>query len=405
MLAAGTASLLGMSVRDLVAATGTDHAPVAENVVLFWCGGGMSHLDTWDPKPGRPTQGEFQPIATATPGIQITELWPNIAQQMNHIALVRSIAGQQADHGRASYQLQTSYLPSANLQHPGMGSVVVSQKKNVSDLPAFISISGRARTAGYLGQTCEAYFVAQPGEKDPYLAFPEGITNTRGHRRLDALAKMNQRFAGAAVGSAVTDTNTAIDDAVQLMQSPALEAFDLNRVSTAELNRYGNNPFGRGALLARRLIEKGVRFVQVNRGGFDLHGNIFPGMTNHGAVMDPAIGSLIGDLHERGLLEKTMIIVLSEFGRTPRVNDDAGRDHHAAVFSCLMAGGGIRGGQVIGSSDADGYRPADRPVAVPDLHASMCHALGINPSHEIMTSLGRPMKLVDGGQPVQELFS
>ncbi len=404
MMAAGTASLLGLSVRDLLAASGTDHRPTCENVILFWLGGGMSHLDTWDPKPGRPTQGEFEPIASSVPGIQVGEIWPQIASQMEHIALVRSIAGSQADHGRASYHLQTSYLPSSNLQHPGVGSVVVSQKENTSDLPAYISISGRARQAGYLGQTCEAYFVAQPGEKDPYLSFPEGITQQRGNRRLETLNRINSRFTTTAGTGAVADNDTAIDDAVRLMRSPALEAFDLDRVSTAELNRYGNNPFGRGALLARRLVEKGVRFVQVNRGGFDLHGNIFPGMRNHGSVMDPALASLIGDLAQNGLLETTMVVVLSEFGRTPRVNQGAGRDHHAAVFSCLMAGGGIRGGQVIGASDEDGYRPADRPVAVPDLHASVCHALGINPGHEVMTPLGRPMKLIDGGEAVHELF-
>jgi uncharacterized protein (DUF1501 family) len=157
--------------------------------------------------------------------------------------------------------------------------------------------------------------------------------------------------------------------------------------------------------MARRLVETGVRFVQINRGGFDTHANNFPAMRAHGEEMDPALAALIGDLAVSGMLEKTMVVMLSEFGRTPRVNDDAGRDHHAAVFSCLIAGGGVRGGTVLGSSDEDGYLPKDRPVPVPDLHATICHALGIDANKEVMTPLQRPMKLVDNGQPVLELFA
>lgn len=405
MMGASAATLLGLQVRDLLAYAGRDHKPTAEHVILFWNGGGMSHIDTWDPKPGRPTQGEFEPIATSVPGIQISEIFPEVAQQMEHIALIRSIAGTQADHGRATYQLQTSYLPSPNLRHPGIGSVVVHERDKMGDLPAYISINGRAPRAGYLGQTCEAYFVGEPGEKDPYLSFPEGITKMRGDRRLETLSRLNRKYANRVNNPALKATETSVEDAVRLMRSPALEAFELDRVATTVLNRYGDNAFGRGALLAKRLVEKGVRFVQVNRGGFDVHSNAFPAMRNHGAAMDPALAALIGDLANEGMLEKTMVIMLSEFGRTPRVNDNAGRDHHAAVFSCLFAGGGVSGGQVIGSSDEDGYRPAERPVQVADLHASICHALGINPDREVMTPLQRPMRLVDGGSKVDELFS
>lgn len=405
MLGATGASLLGMQVSRLLAEAGKDHASKAEHVILFWNGGGMSHIDTWDPKPGRPTAGELEPIATAVPGIQISEIFPELARRMKDFALIRSIAGTQADHGRATYQLQTSFQQSSNLQHPGLGSVVVHEKSGMGDLPSYISISGQAPKAGYLGQKCEAYFVGAPGERDPYLAFPEGIGQTRGDKRLDVLARVNARYQRKVGAQPLAATKDAIDDAVRLMRSPALEAFELDRVSTTTLNKYGDNAFGRGCLLAKRLVEKGVRFVQVNRGGFDVHMDAFPAMRNHGAAMDPGLAALIGDLSESGLLAKTMVIVLSEFGRTPRINDDAGRDHHASVFSCLMAGGGIRGGQVIGSSDEDGYRPKDRPVQVPDIHATVCHALGIDGTKEVMTPLQRPMKLVDGGKPVLELFS
>ena len=405
MMGATSASILGFSIRDLLAYSGKDHEAKAEHVILFWNGGGMSHIDTWAPKPGRPTQGEFSPINTSAPGVQISEIFPKLSKQMHNAALIRSIAGTQGAHGRASYNLQTSYLPGPNLRHPGVGSVVVHELDNNSDLPPYITISGQAPRASYLGQKCEAYYVAAPGEKDPYLAFPSGISQVRGDRRLEQLAKFNQRFLDKKNDTRLTSTQTSIEDAVRLMRSPALEAFELDKVDSTTLERYGDTNFGRGALMAKRLVEKGVRFVQVNRGGFDTHSNNFPAMSNHGEVMDPALASLVEDLSESGMLEKTMVIMLSEFGRTPRINDNAGRDHWASVFSCFMAGGGIKGGQVIGSSDEDGAMPKDRPVEVADIHATMCHAMGIDHEKEVMTPLLRPMKLVDNGAPVMELFS
>jgi len=396
---------LGMNVRTLLARSGEDHKSTAEHVILFWNGGGMSHIDTFDPKPGRDTQGEFEPIKTSVPGIMISEIFPTLAQQMKHVALIRSIAGQNGDHGRATYQLQTSYAQSANLQHPGVGSVVASERATLGDLPAYITVGGLAPKAGYLGQKCEAYFVGRPGEKDPYLAFPSNIGEVRGNKRLDILQRINQKQSGNIPSDESSGAQTALTDAVKLMRSPALEAFEVRKEKPEVLERYGDSEFGRSALLARRLVEKGVRFVQVNRGGFDVHSNAFPAMRDHGDVMDPALASLIEDLAQSGLLKKTLIVMLSEFGRTPKINMTKGRDHHPTVFSCLFAGGGVKGGQVIGSSDADGVAPKDRPVKVSHLHASIVHALGIDPNKEVMTPLQRPMKLVDNGKPVDELFS
>lgn len=405
LLAAGGASILGMNVCDLLAATGKDHPAKAEHVILFWNGGGMSHIDTWDPKPGRPTQGEFTPISTSVSGLQISPIFPQLAKQMHRAALIRSVAGTQGDHGRATHHVQTSYLPFPNLVYPGLGSVVTHELSNPSDLPAFITISGLAHRAGYLGQKCEAFYVPYPGDKDPYLAFPEGIAEIRGNKRLEVLAKYNQRFSGENPDHRLSSSKTSIDEAVKLMRSPALEAFELSKVSEETRTRYGSNAFGRGCLLAKRLVDKGVRFIQINRGGFDTHANNFPAMENHGEAMDSGLASLVQDLGESGQLDKTLIIMLSEFGRTPRINKDAGRDHWASVFSCFIAGGGVKGGAVVGSSDEDGAEPKDRPVKVADLHATVCHALGINPNKEVMTPLGRPMKLVDSGEPVLELFA
>lgn len=403
-LVGGGASLLGMPIRDLLSSPSPTRS--AEHVILFWNGGGMSHIDTWDPKPGRPTAGEFSPIKTSASGVEISEIFPLLSRQMHHAALIRSIAGTNGDHGRATYELQTSYSQSGNLTHPGLGSIIASERNSLGALPTYISIGGMAPKAGYLGQKCEAYYVGQPGERDPYLSFPDGIHSARGNSRLEILAKMNSRMSQPTSSPAMKASETALDDAVNLMRSPALAAFDLEKEPASTLARYGETEFGRGALLARRLVETGVRFVQVNRGGFDNHSNIFEAMRNHGAAMDPAISSLISDLSVTGLLEKTLIVVLSEFGRTPRINNNGGRDHHARCFSSFMAGGGIKGGSVIGASDKDGIEPAARPVNVADLHATVCRALGIDHKMEITTPLGRPMALVkESAQPISELFA
>ena len=405
MLKTFSASILGMPLSQLLANTASGKGQ-AEHVILFWNSGGMSHLDTWDPKPGRKVQGEFNPIKTSVDGMEISEIFPQLAKQMHHAALIRSIAGTNGDHGRAQYELQTGFSQSPNIMHPGFGSLVVHEREPLGDLPALVSISGQAARAGYLGQQCEAYFVGRPGEKDPYLAFPEGINHARGMQRLQILEKMNARTSGEKGARELQASQRALKDAVALMESPALKAFELDEENPKTVEKYGNTEFGRGALLARRLVEKGVRFVQVNRGGFDNHGNIFDAMRNHGADMDPAIASLLSDLKANGLLSKTLVVVLSEFGRTPRINDGGGRDHWARAFSCMMAGGGIKGGSIIGATDEDGMEVAERPVKVPDLHATLCHALGINMDRELYTPQGRPMRLVPKeASPIKELFA
>ena len=405
MLGMVGASMMGMPISRLLADIDTSRKGSADHVILFWNSGGMSHLDTWDPKPGRKVQGEFNPIKTSVDGMEISEIFPKLAKQMHHGALLRSIAGVNGDHGRAQYELQTGFNQTPNLVHPGLGSIVVHEMEPLGDLPAFVSISGQASKAGYLGQRCEAYFVGRPGDKDPYLAFPEGIHHERGMKRLEILAEMNARHTAATGCPEFKATEVALREAVKLMESPALKAFEIDEEKPETVERYGDTDFGRGALLARRLVEKGVRFVQVNRGGFDNHGGIFDAMRSPGAVMDPAIASLIDDLRANGKLERTMVIVLSEFGRTPRINDNGGRDHHARCFSALMAGGGLKGGTIVGASDPDGMVPAERPVQVADIHATVCHALGIAPDREVITPQGRPMRLVrNEAQPIKELF-
>ena len=359
VLAGGVGSLLSIAAADRlakaddVAAKNALRAPSAEHLVLFWCAGGLSHVDSWDPKTGRPSQGEFAAIPTSASGVEITQIFPLLAKQMHHAALIRSLVGVTPDHVRATHHLQTSYEMTPDVVRPGLCSVVAHEKPSAVDVPSFIALGGQPLGASYLGPRCEPTLLAR-------------TSDVAKHERLAAC--------------------------------------NLDRVPAETIRRYGDNEFGRSCLLAKRLIEAGVRCVQIHRNGFDMHAQIFPSLRRQAEQLDPAWSALLADLAESGLLSKTLVLVLSEFGRTPKINKAAGRDHHAPVFSCLLAGGGTQGGQVIGSSDADGAQPKSRPVTVSDLHATVCHALRIDGTKEVPIPNGKLARLIDGGQPVRELF-
>lgn len=400
------ATLLGLRVRDLVAFAGTDKPQKAKSVILLWMSGGMSHIDTLDPKPGTDVQGDFNPINTSVDGIQIGEVLPLTAKQMQHAAIIRSLTNREGEHGRATYQLLTSYEPTQQLVHPSIGAVAAHELEAGGDMPAFVAVGGlgNALSAGYLGQNCEAYYVGKPGAPDPFLKLPEGITNMRAKRRLEYLKNLNGPKRKTNPDDRLHAIDTSYIAAERFLESDALKAFDVDKEKLEVRERYGDNDFGRGCLLARRLVENGVRFVQVNLGGFDTHNNNFPRMRQLGSVIDAGMASLIEDLANTKQLDDTMVVLLSEFGRTPRINRNAGRDHHPGVFSCLMAGGGIKAGQVIGESDKEARLPKNDPVQVPDIHATICTALGINPDKKVDTPLDRPMKLVDEGEPIEGLI-
>lgn len=403
----GLATFMGMPVRDLLAAEGqggTRRPAKADAVILLWMGGGMSHLDTLDPKPGADTGGEFAAIRTSVDGVTVSEILPTVAAQLHHATIVRSLVGESADHGNATHHLLTSYPRVRELVHPSLGSIVADQLERLGDLPAFVSVGGEAPSPGYLGQTAEAYFIGDPGTPDPTIALPEGITRVRSQRRLEVLEKLNGRFA--APGDPIVDAvGGSYAAAVNLMRSPALAAFDLDAEPAAVREAYGDTKFGKGCLLARRLVEQGVRFVQVNLGGFDTHAGNFRTMRSLGAVIDPAIGTLLGDLASSGRLDRTLVLLLSEFGRTPDINNAAGRDHYADVFSVLVAGGGCKRGFVLGGTDPEGRQAVERPVRVADLHATVVDQLGIDPDHLVDTHLGRKLKLINGGTIMKDMIA
>ena len=405
--AGGLATFMGMPIRGLLGAetkAGPRRPAQADAVILLWMGGGMSHLDTFDPKPGAATGGEFAAIRTAVDGITVSEILPTVASQLQHATIVRSLTGDSADHGNATHHLLTSYPQVRELVHPSLGSIVANQVERLGDLPAFVTVGGEAPSPGYLGQMAEAYFIGEPGTPDPTIALPEGITQVRAQRRLEILEGLNGRFS-SPVESLVDAVGGSYAAAVKLMQSPALAAFDIASEPASVREAYGDTRFGRGCLLARRLVEQGVRFVQVNLGGFDTHVDNFPTMRSLGAIIDPAIGTLLGDLASSGRLDRTLVLLLSEFGRTPVINGSAGRDHYPDVFSGLLAGGGIKRGFVLGGTDPEGRKAVERPVRVADLHATVVDQLGIDPDGRVDTPLGRQMKLINDGTIVADLLT
>lgn len=405
--AGGLATLLGMPVRGLVAREPgvAARAAQADAVILLWMGGGMSHIDTFDPKAGAKTGGEFTAIRTAVDGVTISEILPTVAAQLGHATLLRTLTGVSADHGDATHHVLTSYPRVRELVHPSLGSIVADQVDRLGDLPAFVTIGGQAPSPGYLGQTAEAYFIGEPGQPDPTVTLPEGITLVRSSHRLELLDRLNKGFAVDAKNRLVDAVDGSYAAAVKLMRSPALTAFNLDDEPPAVREAYGDTRFGRGCLLARRLVDQGVRFVQVNLGGFDTHSGNFPAMRGLGAVIDPAIGTLLRDLAASGRLDRTLVLVLSEFGRTPDINGSAGRDHYPDVFSGLVAGGAIRRGFVLGATDPEGRKAEERPVRLADLHATVVAQLGIDPDREVPSLLGRNMKLVNGGRVIGEMLS
>jgi uncharacterized protein (DUF1501 family) len=396
-IAAGT-----LSFRDVVSLQAADLRQRHKAMILLWMSGGPSQFETFDPKPGVETGGPTEAIDTAVPGIQVAKGWEKTAEAMADIALIRSMTNKEGNHQRASYQLHTGYLPSGGLKHPNVGSAVAERiAPHDFDLPAVVSI-GRTEGAGYLGVEYEPFVVNDPNRQPDNTSLP--TQENRFERRRGLLDRMNDQFASNGAAAAVAAHRGFYEKAAELVLSPQLEAFDLAQEPESLRERYGSSPFGRGCLLARRLVESGVTFVEVRSNGWDTHFENFDRTATLAGQVDPGFAALIGDLKDRGLLDSTLIVWMGEFGRTPTLNARSGRDHYPRAFSAAMAGCGVKGGQVIGKTDAKGFGIEDRPVTVPDLFCTVCKALEIDPRHEYQTSVGRPMKLVDGGEPVTELL-
>jgi uncharacterized protein (DUF1501 family) len=399
-----------LSLRDLVSLRADELRRQGRSMILLWMSGGPSQFETFDPKPGQENGGPTTAIDTAVPGIQIAQGWERTAQVMGELAVIRSMTNREGSHPRATHQLHTGYAPSGSVKHPSIGANLARQLADREHpLPAVVSVGGggpftSGNGAGFLGVQYEPFLVRQPGQLPENVALPAGSDTARYNRRLGLLDQLEDEFAARGAADAVTSHRQVYEKTARMVLSPQTKAFDLSDEPESLRRQYGETSFGRGCLLARRLVEAGVTFIEVFSNGWDTHQDNFTRTGQLAAQVDPGMAALITDLKDRGLLEKTLVVWMGEFGRTPRVNPRTGRDHYPRAFSAVLAGAGVKGGQVIGRTSEDGSTVADRPVTVPDLFCSVCQAMGVDPRLENISPLGRPMKIVDGGEPVGELF-
>ena len=402
-VSAGTIAAGTLSFRDLMSLQAAELRKQGRSMILLWMQGGPSQMETFDPKPGHENGGPTKAIDTAVPGIHIANGWEQTAKVMQEIALIRSMTNREGNHQRATYQMHTGYVPSGSVKHPSLGANIASQLANPDfDLPAVVSV-GPTVGAGFLGVDYEPFVVGNPGQLPANVARP--VPEKRYNRRLRLLGRLEEDFADRG-GKVVVDNHRRLyGKASNMVLSSQVKAFDINNESQDLRDRYGNTNFGRGCLLARRLVEAGTTFVEVRSGGWDTHQDNFDRVSTLAGQVDPAMATLIADLKERGQLERTLVVWMGEFGRSPRVNPRTGRDHYPRVFNMAMAGGGVKGGQVIGSSTGNGTAVKDGRVTVADLFCSICRSLNVDPRTENISPLGRPMKIVDGGKVVEQLFS
>ena len=394
--------------QDLIART--QRVPTARHVIFLNMSGGMTHIDTFDPKPeNKEVMGETTAINTSADGIQLGSWLPRTAQQMHLASLVRSVNSNQGAHEQANYLLHTSYQKRGTIIHPSMGSWIskLCGKLNNS-LPDNVKINGGS---GIIGA---GYFESKHGPLP--LGNPDaGIQNVKKSGyvgedmytdRLDASKILNEGFTRQFPQKQVRAYSDLYDDAIKLMKSKDLEAFDLTHEPEALREEYGQNNFGQGCLLARRLIENKVRFVEVSYGGWDMHNDVFGSLETRAKVLDDGLSSLLADLDRRGMLSDTMVVVASEFGRTPEIKAGrVGRDHHPSAFSVFFAGGGIKQGYVHGKSDERAHYVEENGVDVPSINATIAYAMGLSIEKITYSPSGRPFKGSNGEPPILDILA
>jgi Protein of unknown function (DUF1501) len=400
--------------------------------ILLWMNGGPAQTDTFDLKPGHANGGPFKEIATTVPGMNFSEHLPLLAKQAKHLALVRSMASREGDHARATYYLRTGYRPEGAIQFPPLGALL---SKELGDseaaLPGFVSIapvlatSPATFTPGFLGPEYAPLIVGNQAAVNRPMSEIDKVFRVQDlkpsselkQERLDArvefLKGFQENFVAQHPSVPTLSHKAAYDRAVRLMRTSAAKAFDLAEETGKLRDRYGRSLFGQGCLLARRLVERGVPFVEVTLNnapgapiGWDTHGQNFEQVKNLCAVLDPAWAALLEDLDERGLLDTTLVVWMGEFGRTPRINPQQGRDHFPNAWSTVLCGGGIKGGTIHGKTSPDGMAIKDGPVTVPDFLATVAKALGVDPTTQNISNIGRPIRIADvGARPIAEVLA
>ena len=376
-----------------------------KSAILLWMSGGPSTIDLWDLKPGAATGGIFKPVSTSADGIQICEHLPLMAQQMHHMNIVRSMSTREADHTRGRYYMHTGYVPNPNIEHPSYGSVISHELMSSIpqiDIPPFVSIGGASIGAGFLGTSYSPFVVNSNGTvRDLNM----GIDQSRLDQRLRMLKTIEDKFVNEKRGDYASDHSKLLTKTVKLMTSSQMEVFKISKEPKEVQERYGNTGFGRGCLMARRLVEMGVPFIEVDLGGWDNHTEIFKTLQDQKLPeLDKAMSALISDLNDRGLLQDTAIICMGEFGRTPNINSNGGRDHWAKSWSVVVGGAGFNSGMIIGETSSDGKEVITEPYTSQDLMVSVLKSLGISLETNFTAKNGRPMRIANSGKLIKELF-
>lgn len=376
----------------------------AKHLIYLYMQGAMSHLDTFDPKPKSKVQGDTKPIQTKISGVQFGEKLPELAKIADKLAVIRSMNTSTAAHEPARYLMSTSYKPIATTQHPGLGSWVHKMLGRIhKELPVAVQVGGGIGP-GYLGAEFAPVPVGDPSLGLQNTKSPSYLTDSAFDKRMDLSHAFDSDFRKVAgKNRKVNGYDDLYKDAIHLLRSEDLKAFDISKESDDAKKAYGDTRFGKGCLLARRLVENGVRYVEVSLGSWDHHVDLWTKMGTIGSELDNAAAHLIADLNTRGLLKDTLVVIGTEFGRKPEINQNSGRDHHPAAFSCVLAGGPIKAGQVYGQSDADAFRVESDGVTPEDFNATIATAMGIPYDQEIHSPDGRPFTISNKGKPIAKL--
>ena len=380
----------------------------ARNVIYLYLSGGISHIDTFDTKPGAPNQGPIESIDTAADNVQISQYFPLLAQQMDKVCVVSSMHSPQGAHSQGRYFMHTSYPMRGTIKHPSLGAWLnrMAGKTN-STLPGHVGVGvgPEMASAGFFESKYAPLPIGNPAAGLQDSRRHPTVGDERMERRLARLEDMNRAFKAEFDHRQVRGYDDMYQEALRLMRSEDLDAFDITKEPEAVRAAYGSDRFGQGCLLARRLVEHNVRFVEVVSGGWDTHNQNFEAMEEQCPNLDRALATLLADLEVRGMLEETMVVVATEFGRTPEItNERVGRNHWPKAFTSLLAGGGIVGGRRYGKTDAQGAEVIENPVSIPDFNATVAHALGLPTEHILYSPSGRPFTVAHKGKPVLALF-
>lgn len=383
-------SLLGDALLSPESAEAAEGKPAkVTSCVVLWMQGGPSHIDTFDPK--KKSGGPAKDMATRVSGVRVSEHLPQLADKMDKIALVRGMSSKEGNHQRAQELGHTGHPPNPTVRSPSLGAWVVRERGEAGlEIPSFISLGGPSHGGGFFGNAFDPFIVQRPGEMPDDMAPARPISKERAAGRRAVLAKLDERFAARMGDPQVKARRDLYARAETMMRASAATAFDITAEPKAVVDAYGDSDFGRGCLVARRLVEQRVPFVEVTLDGWDTHEDNFDRTASLMARLDPAMASLLRDLEERSLLDSTLIVCMGDFGRTPRINGREGRDHYPAAYSVALAGGGVRGGTVFGSTDEEGATVVDGATSVPDLIATLGWRLGVDPGVVAWTPQGRP---------------